>query len=113
MDSILVHIGAGHSILVVLLVDENVFLVRVDMALLGLCDDVAQRDDVGHKSQCTDEDHHLRVGRHNGRIHCGAHNAINGSLSAGSIELFDSSDTIRIETSSAEIPSRTLLLSCP
>ena len=60
----LCHIGASHSVLVVLLVDEDVLLVGVDVTFLSLSHDVAERDDVRDECECTDADHHRRVGSH-------------------------------------------------
>ena len=88
----LLHIGSCHSVFVVLLVDEDVFLVRVDVALFGLGNAVAQGDGVGNECQGADDGHHRRVAGHS--LHGSAHS---GSLTAGSgVDLRDSVDTVGI-----------------
>ena len=67
------------------------------MALLGLCNDVTQCDDVGHERQRADEDHHARVGSHHRRIDRGTHNTVNSSLAAGSVQLLDGGNAFGIE----------------
>jgi hypothetical protein len=58
------NVCTGHGVLVVLLVDEDILLVRIDVALLGDVDDIAKGNDVGDQSKRTDEDHHGRIGRY-------------------------------------------------
>lgn len=61
-DVLLVDVGAGHRVFVVLLVDEDVLLVRIDVALLRDADDVADGDNVGNQGQCADDGHCRGVG---------------------------------------------------
>ena len=90
-------VGTSHGVFVVLLVDEDVFLVRVDVTFLGNRDDVAKSNDVHYQSECADHHHHGRIGRHDGRIDCSAHNTVNGSLSARSVQLLNGGDAFGIE----------------
>ena len=84
--------GAGHGVLVVLLVDEDVLLVGVDVALLGGAHDVGEGHDVGHQGQGADDGHHGGVGGHG--VDRGAHR---GGFAAGHlIELFDGLDAVGI-----------------
>ena len=49
-----IDVGASHSVFVVLLVDEHVFLVRVDVTFLRHADDVNDGDDVRNQGQCAE-----------------------------------------------------------
>ena len=70
------------------------------MTLLRLSDDVADGDDVGHKSQTADNRHHSRVSSYNGRIDGSAYDLrrySSGGDTGSIVQLANGLGTLRIE----------------
>ena len=87
-----VYFCASHRVFVVLLVNEDILLIRVDVAFLSLVHDVAESYDVGDQRKRRDAKHCVRVSSH-GINRCTG----NSRLTAGNlIQFLDRCKTVHV-----------------